>query len=326
MVLDQYFIKINIFYDSIHYFQFILIIISSFFCFLIWTKSKRIQLLRVIGHCSWILSAITLVIVSVLLCCIYFLGSLNATITKAVFSFSDSKLLEDYNYNDDEDEFFQSLTNNVAAIKCFEKNAIDKYHYSKYYNDSLYGKKTLFKNLNNVYESIITIYLYDHFDYFNNLEVLSQLKNYLSFIEDANYAYVSSNLKEDYQNLTKANNEFLRMLDRQSSYPFQAILRCETLTQIQILYDTHFCQVPITAYKNQKTLERHCYLFKNFTEEDLENLIEKLKLKNCELAIQTEPNEITFEDVLRKRFSQLKIFYTRFDKYTEHFYKNVIEK
>jgi len=300
------------FFFFIIFMQIIFIVFSLIFGILSINSKKNSLIMKIIGNFNWIFSIINLICMSIFICIVIFIGSFSFSMG---FELNDLMMIQNLSKN--------KSTEKLTLQKCFKNDEIKNEFASKIQNSSY-----IFEDLNTLYRSFLSEKYFELSDYFDQEQFLLYMRDNLTYIEDSSYAFVDFDNKHSINVAGNANAEFERLIDSQSSYPFQFYFNCSNKFKIQMTYDLSFCQVPYAKFNFDEDLlmNRLCYNIMEINDIEFNKIISSLGINNCTNTIDYKGEKLKLLDVLNQRFKELKIFFNSFSKYKESFFNDVITK
>lgn len=285
---------------------------------------NRFWLIKLIGHFNWLLAACGLIINSILIACVFFIGSVGLSFGDGI---KNLKLVS---------ERASAPQPHLPKLsRCFEENGISSANfYSRYESNLNFSSKFAFSEFNSLYAGFIAKKVFHFNNLFEQAGFLNEMQKYLKYLEQPNNVFLD--LKWDQNGklisfkryLGNGNAELERLLDYKNSFPAQFYMDCAVKIKLQMNYDHEFCEVPLSRYnKTHDAQNRFCYAFQEVSKENFTEMMDIYDIKGCRLNLTIAGNRsVSMQEVLETRFLQLSEFFKKFDEYKSHFYQEVIGK
>jgi hypothetical protein len=259
---------------------------------------------KYIGHSSWCLSTINIIILSFIIFTFYCLG---------VFLMNSHNML-------------QKLKNDLGWWqKIFDNETpetIDKYFYLTCMNSDNYlnyqkflGEGETIMSLNMIYSRMIRFNIYDEtIDPFYTVKILSVFKNFSDTLFDPYLAFGPEKVGgiSPLEDLEKTLN---RIIDFKHSFPYQVMNECPIITSVEMFIRQQDCSYPINTNPNitfNDLLNGNiCLLLTSLEEKDIERLFYDV-LHKCKNNTFLDDGYSSLYEELLTGFKIAKAFYSNY--------------
>lgn len=265
---------------------------------------------KYIGHSSWCLSSLNIVILSLV---VAFFFSIGVVLLNVKLILDETRKIN-FNFDD-----FNLQTFKDSSQTQFYTNCINPESDVSYLNQLFINYTETKDTLNSFYRKMIGLNYYDDIiDPFHSIRLLNDIKYFSDDLLDPMNVFLDDDVKKN--PLYNMEYTLNRITDYKHSYPFMVMNNCPVYTAVEMFIRTRNCTYPINYNTNitmdDVLLGNICLDIIKMNESDLERIF-KNHLKNCTKQFLEEGYDDLYEELLTG-FKILKKFNEDFLKYTDY--------
>lgn len=272
---------------------------------------------KYVGHSTWCLSSLNLIILSLFIFVFYFIGLFLKN-----FSNVQDKLQNDTsNWSEMNSEDINSYLDRFYLTCMLPYNETTIYDF--------YKEPEISKNLDLLALHMYNITFYTKYsDPFKIVDFVEQMKNFSDYISNPGMAITNLDKKDTmpYDSLIKTIN---RIIDFRSALPYQVMNDCGSPTSIEMYIRQNLCTYPINTNPDVTYEDigsgRLCLILPQISEKDLYRLFYK-HFKGCTYSNGKYLDE-GYDDIYDELVSGHKIalaFFAEFTKFRDFFINDII--